>query len=199
MNLTDRISLLEICNREFPGGIAVEVGVAGGHFARQILETWKNVLMLTLVDPWKHFDESEFEDGYVDGYNLDAETQEARYKDIVAHFSSDPKVHILRLESKDAAVCIDTKSCDFVYIDANHCYKAVKRDMDQWWTNVKSGGILAGHDYYNQPPFTEVKKAVDEFAAERKLKVHVTKETYSRPSAIYGASWEGPSWAIRKP
>lgn len=194
MNLTDRISLLEICNREFPGGIAVEVGVAGGHFARQILDTWKTIGMLHLVDPWKHFT-----DGRVDGYNLDQKTQDARYADLVKCFENEPKVEVMRMESMEVVAYFWPEKVHFCYIDANHSYEAAKQDVPAWWMAIKSGGILAGHDYYNSGKFSEVKKAVDEFAEENKLTVHSTRQTHSRPSAIYGASWEGPSWAIRKP
>lgn len=199
MSFLDRISVLEICNHEFPGGVGVEVGVAGGHFARQILATWKTIGKLNLVDPWKHFDESKFEEGYVDGYNLDDETQEARYQDIVKHFSPDSRVNIIRLESLEAAEKFPPRCANFIYIDANHCYQAAKKDLNAWWGNLKRGGIMAGHDYYNSGNAYEVKKAVDEFAKASQLTVHSTQRQFSRPSAIYGASWEGPSWVIRKP
>lgn len=49
---------------------------------------------------------------------------------------------------------------DFVFIDADHSYEAVKKDIEAWYLKVKKGGIFAGHDYRASP---DVKKAVDEF------------------------------------
>lgn len=45
-----------------------------------------------------------------------------------------------------------------VYIDADHSYPAVKKDLG-WFEHVLSGGIMAGHDYY---AFPGVRQAVNE-------------------------------------
>ena len=134
----------------------------------------------------------------MDGYNLDQETQEARYQDIIKYFNPIPVVNVIREESTIAAIAFPADSVHFVYIDANHCYEATKIDCHVWWRTVRSGGIMAGHDYYNSGQHFEVKKAVDEFAQSRGLTVLSTTRKNSRPSAVYGESWEGPSWAIRK-
>jgi len=36
---------------------------------------------------------------------------------------------------------------DIVFIDADHSYEGVKSDIHLWLPKVKSGGILAGHDF----------------------------------------------------
>ena len=76
-------------------------------------------------------------------------------------------VRPIRDDSATAATRYDDGSLDFVFIDADHTYEAVKRDISAWWPKVKSGGVLAGHDYDE----TGVKKAVDEFAELNQLKV----------------------------
>lgn len=38
---------------------------------------------------------------------------------------------------------------DMVFIDGDHSYEAVKRDIHAWVPNVKEGGIIALHDYRN--------------------------------------------------
>jgi len=45
-----------------------------------------------------------------------------------------------------------------IFIDADHSYSAVKKDLG-WWDHVLPGGILCGHDYYS---FPGVRQAVDE-------------------------------------
>lgn len=52
--------------------------------------------------------------------------------------------------SQDAVKKFEDNSLDFVYIDAEHSYKAVKEDIKEWMPKVKSGGIIAGHDYDKQ-------------------------------------------------
>ena len=56
---------------------------------------------------------------------------------------------------------------DFVYIDASHSYESVKEDMENYWTKVRKGGLLAGHDL----PMYPVAKAVVEFATKNNLDV----------------------------
>jgi len=53
----------------------------------------------------------------------------------------------------------EDESLDFVYIDADHTYEIVKKDIESWYPKVKIGGILAGHDYYNS---NQVIRAVGE-------------------------------------
>ena len=36
---------------------------------------------------------------------------------------------------------------DFIYIDADHEYESVKKDIEAWIPRLRSGGIIAGHDY----------------------------------------------------
>lgn len=46
----------------------------------------------------------------------------------------------------------------FVFLDADHSYEAMKKDLG-WWNHVLPGGILCGHDYWS---FPGVGKAVNE-------------------------------------
>lgn len=51
-------------------------------------------------------------------------------------------------------------SIDFIYIDADHTYESVKRDIELFIPKLKNGGIIGGHDYSNSWP--GVKQAVTE-------------------------------------
>ena len=50
---------------------------------------------------------------------------------------------------------------DFVFLDAMHTYEDVKADIERWWPRVRSGGVMAFHDYGHHD-FPGVKQAVDE-------------------------------------
>lgn len=56
-------------------------------------------------------------------------------------------INPVRMDSLEAAATYEDGSLDFVFIDADHTYEAVKKDVDAWFPKVKNGGILAGHDY----------------------------------------------------
>ena len=69
----------------------------------------------------------------------------------------------LKLKSVDASKKFDNSSLDFVFMDASHEYEDVCNDIDAWMPKVKSGGILAGHDYYpDHPDWGGVYPAVNE-------------------------------------
>lgn len=58
---------------------------------------------------------------------------------------------------------------DFVYIDAMHWYEPMTEDLTNWVPKVKAGGLIMGHDYYEELVNTlgdkrgEVTKAVKDF------------------------------------
>ena len=49
---------------------------------------------------------------------------------------------------------------DFIYIDANHSYESVKKDLQLYKPKIKTNGVIGGHDYVE--PWTGVIQAVDE-------------------------------------
>ena len=56
---------------------------------------------------------------------------------------------------------------DFLYIDGNHEYSFVKKDLELYWKRINTGGIISGHDIQ----YEEVSKAVLEFAFKNKLNI----------------------------
>ena len=91
------------------------------------------------------------------------------------------------MTSEQAALAMPDETLDFCYIDADHRYEAVKRDIEMWLPKVKHGGVICGHDYvtdgeiYNKSDGSliglfGVKKAVTEFTEQYGWKVHVTHE-----------------------
>lgn len=70
---------------------------------------------------------------------------------------------------------------DCIYVDADHSYEAVKRNLEDWYPFLKSGGVMAGHDYYQEEKHPGVIRAVNEF--------------FDHPIQTFCDS----SWAIKKP
>lgn len=165
--------------------IAVEVGVQGGGFADSMLKR-SNPQRLYLIDCWQYQDPAVYDDG---DSNLSDLEQEKLYQETKKRFAHDSRVIILREFSKDAVSKFSDESLDWVYIDANHGYDAIKEDLELWWPKVKKGGILSGHDYADRQNFGVV-QAVNEFLVQHQLYFsHLTKEQ----EHIYD------SWAIQKP
>ena len=57
--------------------------------------------------------------------------------------------HHYKLPSLRAARLIQNGSADLVYIDGDHRHDSVVADIKAWLPKVKSGGYIAGHDYYD--------------------------------------------------
>jgi hypothetical protein len=56
-------------------------------------------------------------------------------------------INPIEKDSVDASSLYDDKSLDFVFIDAEHKYEYVIKDIESWLPKVKPGGIISGHDY----------------------------------------------------
>jgi len=73
-------------------------------------------------------------------------------------------VHPLVMDSQIASQIFADGMLDLVFIDADHRYESVKKDILSWYPKLKDGGILCGHDcegYYSEYP-EELKKMIDE-------------------------------------
>ncbi len=55
---------------------------------------------------------------------------------------------------------------DFVFIDADHEYDSVVKDIKSWLPKMKKGGIISGHDYDNP---CGVKEAVNDLIEDFKI------------------------------
>ena len=62
----------------------------------------------------------------------------------------------IRKLSMDAVNDFENESLDAIYIDGNHRYDSVCNDIIKWLPKLKNGGIISGHDYYEN-----IKLAVD--------------------------------------
>ena len=70
---------------------------------------------------------------------------------------------MIRATSEVASNIFPYNSLDFIYIDANHAYDFVVKDIELWFPKLKKGGVFAGHDYinldwYNDPNFASNNK-----------------------------------------
>lgn len=71
------------------------------------------------------------------------------------------RIAIMRMNSAKAAGAFTLGEVDFVYIDADHSYEAVARDLQAWVPRIRRGGLIAGHDY-STTHYPGVVQAVEE-------------------------------------
>lgn len=166
--------------------VVIEVGVERGAYAELILKR-TNPRQLYLIDPWCY----QNPEIYNDPLNVSDTEQEEAFLETSKRFVSTPNVFIIRDFSKNAVEQFADESIDWIYLDGNHGYEAIKEDLSIWWPKIKKGGILSGHDYAAVPSFGVV-QAVNEFLLDHNLEFHTLTVGIDQYD-IYD------SWAIEKP
>lgn len=156
--------------------VGVEVGVFTGEMSRRLLR--RQDLTLHMVDSWiQHSPESEY--GKTDYHGkLDEGDQERCFQNTVAvtNFAGE-RAKIIRKDSLAAADEFDDESLDFVFLDADHTYDAIKKDIEAWSKKVKKNCIFGGHDYdHPLHPTWGVKRAVDEFCNDNGYQLELGKD-----------------------
>ncbi len=156
--------------------VGCEVGVWQGRTSRKLLEALPN-LFLYLVDRWcvpplgdtywqgsvemVRSTQKEFDKVYNDTLKA-VKAFKGRYK-------------IIKKDSIIAAFEIPDNSLDFCFLDGDHSYPGISKDISAWLLKVKKGGLICGHDYENPNTKTEVKRAVDEkFGSDIELSYNKT-------------------------
>ena len=199
--LRTRVEMLTaICEREQLHSVA-EIGVQRAHFAQQILSRCPKVTSYMGVDLWAT------QKSYDDGANVDNSMQSHIFEEAVERLKPfGNRVRLLREDSVLAAAQVRNGSLDFVYLDARHDYRSVQEDILAWAPKVRSGGILAGHDYIDASeldgswtkykdgsishPTKAVRSAVSEFADLTRRQHLVTYGDLSENLPF-------PSWFLR--
>lgn len=78
------------------------------------------------------------------------------------------RVRLLRGAAEDVVPeLLETlrEQVDLVFIDGDHTYEAVRRDITLCRPLLRPGGVLSGHDYNDVPRHAGVRQAVDEAVA----------------------------------
>lgn len=176
-----RNEIPELLNKLGLFGYGIEIGVERGIYSEQILSK-SNISRLYLCDPWYRMD------NYNDINNTTDNVQEQKLKETIERVSRfGDRVEILRMLSQDASRYFYNDSLDFVYIDANHAYEYVLNDIKVWYPKVRTGGIVAGHDFLDGEILEGsfgVRQAVTEF--------------FRYASCVYITTEDWPSWYVLK-
>lgn len=148
-----------------PFPLFVEVGCwlgkSSAFMASAIKKSRKNI-KLHCVDIWQLTNDDKDLHRYV-GSNIDLYScfinnmRDVGVLDIITPVKSD---------SVAASLLYIDNSIDFVFIDANHSYEFVKKDILSWLPKVKSGGYIGGHDYGT---YLGVTRAVDELFDKKEI------------------------------
>jgi len=147
-----------------------EIGVHLGKFSLCLLDANPN-LNLICVDPWMPYSEQnkQWKHDFV-------------YKGAMKNLAG-RNVRIITKPSSEALEDVEDGSLDFVYIDGNHTFDYACTDIIWWSRKVKSGGIIACHDYVY---WVGVHAAVNAYTRSHHIDPwYVTRESRRVPSAFW--------------
>jgi len=146
----------------------VEVGIGYGLHAKYILKT-TNLDKLTLVDPMKYYPNDMFASDIMSTEAIIPGNNFNEMYDLINKELSPYKERYTWLRTESQSVTdemIPNGSVDCVFVDGDHSYDAVLKDLDLWWKKVREGGQMLGDDYW----MDDVSTAVGDFAKLYNLK-----------------------------
>jgi predicted O-methyltransferase YrrM len=137
----------------------VEVGVYTGVFSKIMREQFPEA-MIYMIDPF------EIYDGYAGKIYKNrpswASTTEEAKRKVTEKFQGDKKAKLIVKYSEHAVEDIP-QDMDCIFIDANHEYPYISKDVRLYYEKVRKGGLFCGHDFH----MDGVKRAVTEFCQEK--------------------------------
>ncbi|MCG6902639.1 MAG: class I SAM-dependent methyltransferase [Rhodobacter sp.] len=147
----------EILNRLPKGGVGAEIGVWEGGFSEKLLEI-AQPRILHLIDPW------EYQPDYANtafGKPRNEARMDDKYLVVQEKFKNDDRVILHRSYSHEALEQFGDGTLDWVYIDGNHNFDVVSRDLELSLAKVRPGGVIAGDDLlWKREDGAPVQKAV---------------------------------------
>jgi SAM-dependent methyltransferase len=135
-----------------PGGTMIELGVARGRFAVELMQANPAAHYIG-VDRWSdHHDGEEY----------------AAARALIEMMGG----QVMRATFTDAAPYFPQEAADLIYIDGYaHTGQLGGQTLREWWQKLKPGGIFAGHDYCAE--YQPTIDAVNAFVAEHGLDLNL--------------------------
>jgi hypothetical protein len=150
----------------------LELGIWIGANSQALYENF-NIDELILIDRWyqkyEHYDFPEVK-------NFPQK--------VFDRFYNNDNVIIIRCDTLRSAQFFQDEYFDYIYLDDNHSYEHVCKELELYYPKLKKGGIYSGDNY----EMAGVKKAVDEFAEKHKYKIN-TEPWRKSPTGTGATDW----------
>lgn len=174
--------------------VLVELGVLEGELSFGLYDRGWEGAHFVLIDPWAPHP------------NCDTVGERQRMDAMYEHVKAEAlkrdeaAFQIHRLDGLEARQFSHPDAADVVYIDYFYNKPIYRRVLSAWWSVVRPGGILAGHDFARYP---EIEEAVRAFAAMHRLDIGLLPDTTSRARLDElrkgKDAWQRQIWWIQKP
>jgi hypothetical protein len=138
-----------------------ELGVFDGSFS---------ALLIKICDPQYIYLVDVFEgvtcSGDKDGNNIRWLNIEEQFHIISEYYLTNPNVKVVKSTSEKFLLGLPDGFLDAIYIDADHAYPSVLKDLELSLIKVRKGGFIMGHDF-TAKLHPGVVQAVEEFCVNR--------------------------------
>lgn len=170
IKLKTREDLLKLLPKNI---VIAELGIFKGEFSSQIVSN-VSPSMFYMVDTFHGHAGS----GDKDGNNFCVVNMSEIYKQLTHNYKDYDNVRVIQNFSHIFLENLEDDSLDAIYIDADHSYESVKRELSISLKKVKKDGFIMGHDYENNfHPGTV--QAVNEFCISNNLEIKYLTEDVS--------------------
>jgi len=147
-------------NRDVMG---IEIGTGRGESAYLLLEKCPNIELIYTIDPFKE---------YMDWNGIIPGDKQAKCEGIaqknLSKFGNRAK--IISSTSQEAVNLFKEDFYDFLFIDGDHSVSAVMGDLSNYYSKIKSGGIVAIHD----SNLDSVRSGVKAFKEQNRIRIPST-------------------------
>ncbi len=152
----------------------LEIGIHKGDFSKQLISNF-DPNKLILVDPWIAFDDSIYKNSwYGNSDNSNQNIQDKYYFNLLDYFKKqiyENKVEIYRKTSDDFFLK-NKHTFDLIYIDGNHLFEFVKRDIHNSLNFINYDGLIVLDDYALKGWWDDgITKAVNFHLKEKNIKI----------------------------
>jgi hypothetical protein len=141
-----------------------EVGVFQGDFSKLIYK-FLSPKELHLIDIF----EGNACSGDKNGNNVVHTNLSHEFNKLKNYFKDNNSIFLHKGKSENVLLHFPDDYFDVIYIDGDHSYDGVSKDLTLAKAKVKKGGIISGHDY--GPQFLSVIYAVNDFLDNSNLKL----------------------------
>lgn len=140
--------------------VGAEIGCDRGDTTRFLLTMCPN-LRLYAVDIWQRLTVKETRGVKPHKEYIYFDDPEYAIKQF--NYRTEPfkdRLTILLGVSWDMAAQVPDNTLDFVFVDADHHYEPVKKDILAWTPKLKPGGLMCGHDIHINTVFKAVRELI---------------------------------------
>lgn len=176
MNITHRVQLPSLMKELGLPLIAVECGTASGGSACDFMENGLDQIIC--VDNWATIPNQKGD------ASMSNEWHRSNFETAQKRLSKwDGNVKLLRGLTTEMSWMVEDNSVGMLYLDSDHSYEGVFKELICYFNKVVKGGIIAGHDFLQEA--YGVKKAVEDFTKIYGYQWHLIPENKDEDSGFF--------------